>query len=1259
MRNALIHIVLLAVCLSTATACRTVRPEAGLPPSVFEGPMPRITSNDRGFWFLISEDETEFKPFAELRSGDRSEIFYAVPKGERTVRLLPVSPFAYPMLDALRDSTVEVRWLDTPNGAGAEFTDPIGWTTDGRTVEWAGEPPEDGTPVALLAGTSPADLKLSKWLLGTATLQGGRLTNVVKGEGVEGPFVVVPDGHSGASEFEIRTKNASFTGLPGMNVATTDVAIPAGTPTRFSWRPPAAESEGDLLIARHGSGPLAMAANPVVVNGLALAVTDEPIGTSSKGVKHLARAYQALSNEQYLGASFWFARARPTTSRGNAYAGALRALELIAAAGYVDWMRQAVLVGADGLDADAALYLARGHFLSGDYSRADDFATRAIERFGGWVRPGSNIGAGRARMLKARLAARQGEFETAAELASNAAETFDEVDDAMRAAEAELYGAIYALNAADAGAAVKNAALARSRFYHGNSPYWSGFAEIALSDVYRRVGQVGEAEKMARFAALRFDELGSGVARNRARIAEGRVVGERSPAQGKNELEIAFDRAQSGGDVVGALDSAASLVVLGATDSETAGTYGLVILRAIDRTDDPFVRERANQALALLCSRGLPDAVGEAPRATPVDIANARIACNVADDQEPSDTMVSALVAQGYSALAAGDVEEARSLAARARDSVDQDLRVNAPQQAAEAVFLAAVVEHQESAVSAEQTMLEGVRLLGESVDPTRLARVYAEFADRFVARGQIWLASELFRAAMSAAGDQGQTELRRELAMRRVTVLHATGNLDEARKAATAAQPILEGAGPAASPLLARLWTYQSDILARLGRKADSELSEDKASAELEKVDGATQVEITLLATRLALGRSDLADAKSKLQRAAALEKGLESGLDSNDERTHLRARIDTLRAELALRSGDTESASRHYQDAVSQLAGLASTPEVLRAQIRALAGAAGSATSDDVVEDVIRQLEQARDTAAKKAPNLVPAAIETLGRIEIVAGRPSRALELVEQTRLNGAVPATTPTDALCLEARAAGLSGRANTADSLRQCADKSTVARKVDATLLAAFADPEMSDRQRQRVARQLDAAHGGQLEPRELQRLKLVSEIVVGAEKENDRKTTRLRSALQKADERGKADAIVDATTALVEYLVATGQGDAAVTVVDRHSKWFYEAEPESPGRLARLQTEAKVAALDPIGAFNFASRALSEIGDVSAEDEARLLLAAATNDVLLGVWQQARSRTQRAMQRARTARERGLQRRVRDFAERFSLPLSD
>lgn len=1254
------HITLFAVLLTVAAGCRSVRPEAGLPLSAFDGPTPKITANDRGFWFLIDDDSTEFTPFVEVKSGEAREVFYAVARGDRTVRLLPVSRFAYPMLNSARDGTVQVRWLGSPDQAGEDFGEPVGWASGkaSSTVKWAGTPPADGTPVALLAGEAPADLKLGKWLLGTATLRGGRLTNVVKSPDAEGPFAVVPDGRADAGTYRVRTSNANIEDVPGASIRATNVAVPSGTPTRYSWRPAALRSEGDLYIGRHNGGAVAMASNPVMVQGLALAVTDEPLGVAPKGATHLVRAFQAVANERYLAASFWFARAQPDVA-GNYYAGALRALELIAAAGYVDWMRQAVLVNAEGLDADAGLYLARGHYVAGDFSRSDDFATRAIDRFAAWARPGSNIGGGRARMLKAQIAARQGEFKTAYQHAKAAAEMFDEVDDAMRAADAELHASLYALNGANARAAVKNAALARSRFFHGNSPYWSGFAEIALSDVYRRFGETGEAEKMARFAAMRFEEMNDDVARNRARIAEGRVAGERSPSQGKNELEIAFDRARTSGDLTGLLDAAASLVVIGAAESETTATYGRVILGGLDRTDDPFVRERASQAIALLCSRGLPGAVEKATDATEVDIARARAACNVADQRETSDTMVSALVAQGYAALSAGKLDEAGSLADRARRSVNDDLRMNAPTQAAEAIFLSAVIERSASAVDAEKTALEGVRLLGESLDSTRLAPTYAELADRMVARGQIWLASELFRAAMAAAGDQAQNELRRELVMRRLTVLHAAGQMEEARQAALAAEPILGGAGASSAPLLARLWTYQADILARLDRDADADLAEDKAAAQLEEVDGPTRLEITLLATRLAIDRNDLTAAQGKLRRATALEKGLETGLASAEQRSLLQAQIATLHAALAERSADATAASKHYQDAVAKLSSLASTPDVLRARIRALGGAAETATSDAVVTDAVRQLEASRDAATKRAPDLVPAATETLAKVEILAGRPSRALELVEQARLSGAAPAPSALDALCLEARAAALSGRKDTAENLRRCAETSAAQRKVDATLIAAFADPDMSDRQRQRTARQLDASYGADLPARELQRLKLVTEIVVGTEKANESEEGRLQKSLQRAIDQNKPGRVVDAATDLVDYLTRTGQASKATQVVDENSKWFYEADPESAGRLVRLQTQARVASLDPIATFSFAARALSEIPDASPEDEARLTLAAATNDVLLGMWQQARSRTREAMNRAREARDRRLQRRIRAFAERFSIPLSE
>lgn len=1231
-------------------ACRTTRPEAGLPARTFDGPMPQVVSNDRGLWFLVSDPDVAMTQWVVI--GDEApELHFAVQRGQRTAQLMPATPFAYPSLDARRGKTAPVRWVSTPGEA--KVPDTVGYHPGqpGAPLSWTTQAPPEGTRLALVNLGEDGIPSIR----GIGILQGGRLTSTELSEGSRGPYLVLPDGPA-LAEHTFRVGNVTSKEWRVEGVTITDVAaeLPEAAPSRFLLQPAATRLGVHALVTYGPTGSVVVtSAEPVVHEGLALAITEDPFEVPTERVPQAIRGLKALDAGHYLTAVFHLAHANVTSS-GSELAGRLRGLEPLAVAGYVDWIRAAALGPAEGLDADVALYLARAHFLSGDYERADDFASRAIDRFSYWGAPRGTLGAARARLLRARLAARNSEWDTAFDEAIVASEAYATAGDAMRAAEAELLAATFALHGMNAKRALKAATLARSRFFHGGSEFWSGFAEIALADIYRRIGEVREAEKMARFAALRFEELGDPVARNRARIAEGRVRAESIPAQGLREIRIGLERATQSGDRVGAVDASSSLVVLGSRGPDEVGVLGLALLRGLDRVDDPLLRSRASQALALLCgTEGFVERLAKA-RGSAAEVSSAQAACEV-NAAAPSAVALSALLTQGWNALAAGELDEARSVLEQAQGASTEETRLNAPLQAAEVFFLSSAVDRAGAVGQGEQALTSGLQLLASSVDPTRLAQTEADFARRFAGRGQIALAADLLRAAMAVAGEQKQTELRRELALERVELLHSAADWDAARDAIRDAEPILETAGAAGAALLARLWAYDADVLERLGRTADAGIARQKAEKAASETEGVQRVSLALFEARLALDRGDLDDARTLLGRAQSLEASLPRPLSEDLERKLVSARLQTLRGELAEAAGDRPAAHAAYTGAVTALAEVPVDAGTLEIQTRALAGAGRTATSDEAVAGVIRELERHRAYAGEKAPAMASDILAALIQLEISAGRPSRAQELVQRGMADGTVTAGSP--AACLEARAAALSEASGGLEKLRRCIAIAREPQRFEAQLLEALLDPKNSGSEKQRRARELASENPASARTRE--RLALVSELYLGATKPDARREEKLRNAVESTTRSGDATRAIRAVRDLAEYLVDTGRPGDAVIVLEQNSNTFYDNGAAGPGMMARLRAEAMVAALEPLAAFNFAERAVSETPDMTAEDQALTLFAAAKNAALLGMWQHARSLLFDAQVRALDAKNRRLASRIQDFAKRFELPLTD
>lgn len=1234
----------------TLAGCRSVRPEAGLPPSAFEGLLPRVVSNDRGFWFLVTDSKTETQPFVAIGEGAQRELYYAIKKGSRTYRLMPLTPFAYDSLDQLRDERVEPRFVATPAELGEELPDIVGWMAKADAAPtWAGRTPPDDTSVMLVAGVADDVPKLSQWFLGTAVVRDGKLVSKTYDETPTGPVIALPDGARPTRPIRAALAGLDIKPIDGVEFSSTQVDVQGSSP--FVTRPAALRAGVDALVmAADGRAAQITLTRPILRSGLPLSITDEPITLGREEVEQGLLALRDVANGRDLAAVKRFLKIQ-VASGTNLIAGRMRVLELLAAAGYVDWTRNAMIANVQGLGPDAAFYLSRSHFVAGDFHRAADFADRAAERFGVWPEPDRSHGYARARLISSRLAAMAGEWDVAFDFAIEASESFMKAGDDMRAAEAELLAAHFALNGQDLTRAVQAGALARSRFFHGASPYHAAFAELALADIYARAGEAGEAQKMTEFAALRFDELADPIGRNRARIANGRAVSVDSPAQGVRDLEIGLENAQTAGDFVGVVDAAASLVVLGSAPKDATASYGLVIAAGLARTEDPYVRERAAQALSLLCSRGMAESVDQITGASPRDIAVAKAACST-PTQERSDDMVGSLIAQGWAAWRAGNIDEAAIVAGKLEKSITDELRQSAPRQAAEALFFAAVVDREIGGARANDLALQGVRLLGDHIDPTRIAAVLDEMAAQYVNRGQVWLAGDLLRAAAVNAQDQGQTELRRELAVRRVEVLHGGGDYDGALAAIYDAQPALESAGPGSQPALARLFVLQQDSMLRLGRAADAAVAQKKVGEIFSNLEPLPQVELVLLQGQLAASRGDGAGATAALTRATRLEAALADGLATDEQRKLLRARIKLARADAALSSGAVGEAANLYVESLDAVADLGSTAEVLAFRVAGLRGLGLSTANAERLASAVTDLEEVRGVAVAKFPTVAPAATAALVSLEIAAGRPSPALEVVEAAKLDGQAVAPNPIEAQCLEARASGLSGKAGAVGLLERCATKSVGDTRADARLLAVLADSQATAADKNRKAREL-AADDKDLSKRAAERLKYVSELAAGTTKRDDDRENRLMAALEKAADRGRAKDTVRAIEDVVEYFIATGQASRATPLIDENSSTFYDLGDNGPGALARLRAEAGVGTLQAVAGYAFASRAIAETPDLSPSDEAGLLFANARHAVVMGMWQAAR--TDLAAARDAASKDRGLRQRIDAFARRFSL----
>ncbi|MFW6057677.1 MAG: hypothetical protein ACOC9W_02365, partial [Persicimonas sp.] len=93
--------------------------------------------------------------------------------------------------------------------------------------------------------------------------------------------------------------------------------------------------------------------------------------------------------------------------------------------------------------------------------------------------------------------------------------------------------------------------------------------------------------------------------------------------------------------------------------------------------------------------------------------------------------------------------------------------------------------------------------------------------------------------------------------------------------------------------------------------------------------------------------------------------------------------------------------------------------------------------------------------------------------------------------------------------------------------------------------------------------------------------------------------------------------------AYADYLLSVNRLEEAETYIDENSSAFYAQGQESPGTLIRLRLEAMIRQLDPRAAARYADRAVSEAGQISNDEQARIDLLRAQNEVVLGRWRRA------------------------------------
>lgn len=906
------------------------------------------------------------------------------------------------------------------------------------------------------------------------------------------------------------------------------------------------------------------------------------------------------------------------------------------------------------MSADRVLYLARAHAMEGDLGQAGTYAMRSSSSFRDWPDPANRTGAARAKLLLAHLALLDGEETDAIEFTRNALTDYKLAGDALRRADTEMQLADNLFAAGSPDGAVKNVELARSRYYHGGSPYYSALAEIELAQLLLETNQPKEAVKMAGYAVSRMKKFDEPVGLNRASIVQAIAkhgAGESRDISG--ELKNGLAQARDLGDLEGqALAAAALVTTAGVDDQARMIELAEVLIGTQDDVTDAVVERHSQRAMAALCGQGLTKvaAAAQGGESAGIEAVCQDAIADVAGDPET----LQAWIEQGYVALQKGNLTLAQSTAAQLAESLDDNLKKTSPIVAAKIYMLQhALATRPKPTVpkktSPEVNLEDALALLEKGLDPASAAEELHMIALEQRARGLNEAAGRLGKQAMTMARAEKQYEKERELLFFLLETYQRGGAPQEVLELARDGRKVVSRAGPGSDTLEARVLMYQSDAEYRLGRTSDAGLHRSNALTIANKAKNPERLDLLLLAASLDMDREAIAAAEPAIVAGLSLYNSLDPSTRTSDEFVTKLTLLHTLHGELGMRLGKLEAARKAFDTALG-LSGDATQPELLGTRAQALVHRAALTKDADTRSKYRREMSEAIDKLGGfAAPQASIDAYRTAVEYLTDAGDASRALDFAD--RVHNAGYSIAPREkAPCITGRARLFAGKTDQATSdLKTCHRANAGdASGAFASLLIVLTNESLSAEQRAQKAADLKTEFDDKLTEAEGDRLEFIAELAKPQRSYEQRRAERLEARADKSGEPSDVAAYAD-------YLLSVGRMTEASAYIDDHSTVFFEQGQESPGTLIRLRLEAMVRQLQPVQASLFARRALSETRDVSDDERARIDFLRAQNEVVAGRWWQAANLLAQARD---AASDRELKSEIAAFTKKFP-PLAD
>ncbi len=427
--------------------CRApVEVEGDLPVGPFEHRLASLTQDPGGQWYVVAIRGQSPGPFLTVEHDGQTHLFVTRRKGNRSAKLLPLTRPEPVWMEEAYDGQPTLEFHDELRHRTVESTLGLWRGGEASEVRWLGPRPEITQRAVVVPVPRLSEATSLPSLIRGLTYVGN--DGVVHTEGDlrpdDGPYLLIPDGplseHSPRAVSLVddlivdrQPQGWSLESLAGPNVASAaDLSELAG---RHSVEVVMASQDDDIRIgfAADGGAPrrgawsrkVALAESGFLLTGPA----------REEVVQAALRAVDDLYRNHPLSAAYHLQQIKGRWSVDqNRVATKLRHQDLVAAGGYLAWMRAAHLESSEGMGPELSLYLARAYAYANHWEAVLDYGERAVRLFGHWSPEQGAMGAGRTRLMMADAYLATGEKEDALKMLELAFDDFLIAGDAYRAA---------------------------------------------------------------------------------------------------------------------------------------------------------------------------------------------------------------------------------------------------------------------------------------------------------------------------------------------------------------------------------------------------------------------------------------------------------------------------------------------------------------------------------------------------------------------------------------------------------------------------------------------------------------------------------------------------------------------------------------------------------------------------------------------------------------------------------------------------------